>query len=418
MCDNKNSQTYGEICKADPTCSLEASRQLAEIWDEVVKHIILEMLALTKKEVESSLHVHLHGEMVLELARLSLVVSERVVADRIQGRLVDDISPEVEREECLGFDGMKKISETAENLAEEVWLKKFRNRWKPKAKAYFRKDVEKKATKVIPRKVDENHFIPRSVIKRYWASGQHVYRNTKNISGADKRKRVPVGSWGFRKNLYSDYLEAYFGLLEGDAATPIRMLLDMEPLNRPQQEAFVGYVVIQRLRNPYFIESLKRVMIPIVAAEVSPTKAEDDEYMRVVYEGLYRSNDFYGKLASPVLSSRWAIVISEAPSFVLPDVCNVFGEYKNRRFVIMPLTFNKCFISLPLLAEKSFSVVPRQIVANETLANDISFILRNAAQQDYLSDALIQFCDAEEEIEVVLIRVVEELCEAVEAKLI
>ena len=32
----------------------------------------------------------------------------------------------------------------------------------------------------------------------------------------------------------------YFGLLEGDAVKPIQMILNVEPLNRPQREALVG----------------------------------------------------------------------------------------------------------------------------------------------------------------------------------
>lgn len=109
-----------------------------------------------------------------------------------------------------------------------------------------------------------------------------------------------MGSWGFRKNLYSNRLEAYFGLIEGDAAKPIQMMLKVEPLNRPQREALIGFIIIQRIRNPYFIDKIERSVAPVVASEVGQNKAADKEYMRAVYETLYKQNHFYEKLAKPM----------------------------------------------------------------------------------------------------------------------
>ena len=45
------------------------------------------------------------------------------------------------------------------------------------------------------------------------------------------------------------------------------MILNVEPLNRPQREALVGFIVIQRLRNPYFIASLEGSVAPVVASD-------------------------------------------------------------------------------------------------------------------------------------------------------
>jgi hypothetical protein len=102
----------------------------------------------------------------------------------------------------------------------------------------------------------------------------------------EHKVRTPLGSWWFRINLYSDHLEAYFSLLEGDAAKPIEMVLKVEPLNRPQREALIGFIVIQRIRNPHFMEFLAKSMSPLVANEVGKDKANDRVYMQQVYKTL------------------------------------------------------------------------------------------------------------------------------------
>jgi hypothetical protein len=162
------------------------------------------------------------------------------------------------------------------------------------------------------------------------------------------------------------------------------MLLNVEPLNAPQREALVGFIVIQRLRNPHFIKSLERAIVPVVISEVGAEKAEDKEYMRAVYETLYEQNDFYDKLARPIIYSRWVVVRSENPEFLLPDVCNLFGIYENKQYVVMPLTPSDCLIVLPIEIEKP-RVVPHYIMASAAMARDISLMLSSAAKDEFLS---------------------------------
>jgi hypothetical protein len=322
--------------------------------------------------------------MALELAKLIYFLSEQIVADRMNGRAIREIDPQVEYEQCFSENGMEKISSTARNCAETVWLRIYMERWKPKTQTALRKEKSKKQTKISPKRVEKNHFIPKSFIKRYWAEEQFIYKNIKNSDGTITTERAPVGSWGLRRNLYSDHLEAYFGLLEGDAVRPIQMLLNVEPLNAPQREALVGFIVIQRLRNPHFIKSLERAIVPVVISEVGAEKAEDKEYMRAVYETLYEQNDFYDKLARPIIYSRWVVVRSENPEFLLPDVCNLFGIYENKQYVVMPLTPSDCLIVLPIEIEKP-RVVPHYIMASAAMARDISLMLSSAAKDEFLS---------------------------------
>ncbi len=392
------------IYKIDPFASPEKAQQLAEIWDEVVSSIIKEMLDIANPQMDD-LHINLREEMALELAKLIFFISEKVASDRISGRAINEIDHYVEREQCFSLEGKEKISNTAQNCASQIWLRKYNERWKPKTEAALRKEKNPKKKIIAPQAVENNHFIPKSFIKRYWSEGQFVYRNIKTPEGLEEKKGTPFGSWGFRKNLYSDSLEAYFGLLEGDAVRPIQMLLDVEPLNRPQREALIGFIVIQRIRNPDFMESLKTSVAPVVASEVGADKAEDERYMKDVYETLYSQNEFYDKLARPIMYSRWVVVRSETPDFVLPDVCNLFGRHEGRQYVVMPLTPKDCLVVLPIEVKEP-RIVPHYIKAPGSMTKDISYILRCAAQSEFLSTRDASFASVNEEPNKIMQRII------------
>ena len=164
-------------------------------------------------------------------------------------------------------------------------------------------------------RLGKNHFIPRWFIRDHWATDGKVLRWRRTSEGWTSTKRG-FGEWGYRRELYSDQLEAYFSLLEGDAKRPIEMLLETLPLNSPQREALVGFLVIQFLRNPDTIAELQQAVAPVIA-ELG--RGDDPAMPRKAYESLYRNNEFYHRIAAPVMWSPWAIVRSERPVFVLPD---------------------------------------------------------------------------------------------------
>lgn len=397
-------QMLNHILKIDPSASPQKAEQLAKVWDEVVSSIIEEMLANANPKMDD-LHIDLREEMTLELAKLIFFISEKVVADRMSGRTINDINPQVEHEQCFSLEGKERISNTAKNCTDRIWLRRYTERWKPKTEAALRKGKKQKKRIIAPKKVEENHFVPKSFIKRYWSEGQFVYRSVKTPEGLEEKKKIPLGSWGFRKNLYSDSLEAYFGLLEGDAVRPIQMMLNVEPLNRPQREALIGFIVIQRIRNPHFMESIEKSVAPVVASEVGADKVENKLYMRAVYETLYSQNDFYDKLARPIMYSRWVVVRSETPDFVLPDVCNLFGRYEGRQYVFMPLTPKDCLVVLPIELKEP-GIVPHYIKASSSTVSDVSYALRCAAKNEFLSGSDASFTDIKEEPNKVMQRII------------
>ena len=182
-------------------------------------------------------------------------------------------------------------------------------------------------------------------IRDHWATDGKVLRWRRTHNGWTSSKRG-FGEWGYLHKLYSDPLEAYFGLLEGDAKRPIEMLVETYPLNVPQRETLVGFLVIQFLRNPYTIAALQQGLAPVIA-ELG--YGDDPEMPRKAYESLYRNNEFYHRIAAPLMWSPWAIVRSGRPVFVLPDTFCARASATDGMRLIAPLTptASLCYSSRP-----------------------------------------------------------------------
>ena len=339
------------LMKADPQCQPAIADELSLIWDEVVKRIIDQMMDLTSDQM-TELHIDLREEMTFELVRLQNLLTNKVVIARVGDRSASQIDVMVEREECLGPAGESTISETAKDIADGVWLKLYRERWQPKTVAALRREKDPPNQELSIKPVQDNHFIPKWFIKQHWSSGGMIQRFRNDDYGKYSSRLLTFGQWGYRKNLYSDRLEAYFQLIDGDAVEPIRKVLNVEPLNRPQREALVGFLIILKLRNPAFIEQSALNMKPIVQHHVGQSESLDPNYLRAVYETLYGNNELYSKIAGPLLGNTWAIVEAPEPSFVLPDSAGILSSVSQGQIGCFPLTSTKCFVCLPPLEEK------------------------------------------------------------------
>lgn len=360
---------------------------LGTIWDEVVHRIVQELMRLSLQD-EPTLHINIREDMVLELAQLQLWLGECIVEKRTESRAVDMIDPVAERMDCLGLAGTRIIIGTARVAHEHIWKRRMDERWKPKSAKAIDLEKNPRAARLAVKPVGKNHFIPRWFIRDNWAVDGEVLRWRRTDSGWTSARRG-FGGWGYRHNLYSDRLEAYFSLLEGDAKQPIEMLLDTRPLNGPQREAFVGFLVMQMLRNPYFAETLKRGIEPVIAAL---GYADDMDMPARAYETIFRNNEIYDRMARPIMWSRWAIVRSVEPVFVLPDTFGLGGDLGDGMRLIAALTPNACFVTL-LGCETEKRIVPRHLSASDRLARKISSALAHAASQECISHPKFEIDD-------------------------
>lgn len=281
-------------------------------------------------------------------------------------------------------------------------------RWKPKSAKAIAGDKKSRQPTLAVKPVGKNHFIPRWFIRDNWAVGDKVLRWRRSEKGWVSSP-WGFGKWGYAHNLYSDRLEAYFGLLEGDAKEPIERLLDTKPLNSPQCEAFVGFLIIQLLRNPQFIEFVRRGIDPVIA-ELG--HSDDPQMLSKAYETIFQNNDLYHRLAHPVMCSRWAIVRSEAPVFVLPDTFGIRGLTSDGLRLIVPLTPTACFVTLPA-RESEKRIVPRHLTVDYHLAHRISSALVHGSAQEFLSHPTLRF----EELEAApFSTILQEIADAVAAR--
>ena len=371
--------TLGAVEKLRPDSDPKLIQPLALIWDEVL-HLILDRIMALAAEDATPLHINIREDMVLELAMLQLSLADQVVKKRVGERALEDIDPEEERWHCLGPPGESAILATAKVVYERIWAKRMEQRWKPKSQKAIEREANPRQPKAAIKPVGKNHYIPRWFIRDHWAVGGKVMRWRRTESGWNGALRS-FGKWGYGHNLYSDRLEANLALIEGNAKRPIEMLLDTRPLNGPQRQWFVGFLVIQVLRSPFFADALRQQLVTVLAElgyDGSPEMAAK------TYEALYSDNDFHHKLAHPVMWSRWALIKASTPVFVLPDTFVARTELGDGMRMIVPLTPTICFVTLPG-REREKRIVPFWLTVDEATANRISAALIGSAAQEFLS---------------------------------
>lgn len=100
-------------------CAAARAAELCAIWDAMVDAIVGRMTEIATQELEPA-HIHLRGEMALEIAQLTMMLTRKLVDDRLGRRAVGELTVEVEREECLGESGKSRIEATAQLVFEHV----------------------------------------------------------------------------------------------------------------------------------------------------------------------------------------------------------------------------------------------------------------------------------------------------------
>ncbi len=267
-----------------------------------------------------------------------------------------------------------------------MWTTKYQERWKPK--------TEKKITEAafptpakprIPKRVQRNHFISAFFLRDYWSSEGNFLLHEKAAPDAEPILSS-AGRWGFQRGLYSAELEDRFSLIEGDAKQPLRKVLNMDLLNDPERTALLGFLIVQKIRNPNFrtqiIQGTKGPVVDWVGIE----KADSKEIQQQVFEQLFDNNKFYNAIAHPLFWSRWVILRSDLPVFVLPDTSSILAKIKDRQVLFAPLTPRACFVCthLPERARNLKEALPTTIV-NSEMAVKVSAALMATSNKKFVS---------------------------------
>lgn len=370
------------VQKKFPQENEETLSSLVSVWAEVLKSIIDRSQELFLEQV-SVLHIDLKPEMTMSLINTVNGIAEKIVEARTAKRNVVDITPQEERAFYASAEG-KALIEGTTNVIYLAWLKHYRKRWEPKSKKKLKKEKSLPQPKRrYIKTVETNHYIPRFILKKYWAESGTLTRHARVNRDNWEIRQIGFGEWGHQKKLYSDKLEDRFSLIEGDAAEPIRKILATYPLNDPERLAFLGYLVVNKLRNPSYRRLLIEYMLPVTTAEVGKEEANNPEFQRDIYETIFENNDLYDQIASPLLWSRWVMVRTNEPVFVLPDTASIWGTFNGHRILVAPLTPTACFVSSGIL-ETEKRVIPDEL-SNDELARVISRSLIASCQNDFVS---------------------------------
>ncbi|HBP6900942.1 TPA: DUF4238 domain-containing protein [Legionella pneumophila] len=378
------SNSKSAFLKLYPDYKLDDIERITSVWDEVIDQIIRLIMEYSSAECPT-IHIDLREETVHELAKIISWISEVIVKERTQETNIKTLNYDKENKECL-LDNLakKKIKKTARDIFEKIWLKKYKERWEPKSLYKLQKEQSPKQNTLATKKVYDNHFISKSFIKRHWSFNNEIFiykRDKSNFIALPKKK---FSQWGFLKNFYTDRLEAYYQLIEGDAYEPLKMLIEGQLLNMPQKLALIGFIIIQHIRNPSFLNQLNNHMKPIIEKHVGKASAEDPEYYKKLNEYLYADNAVYEKMARPFITNQWVILKTENPTFILPDTFCYFGNYKDAPFKVIPLSNVTCLIILPWLADKSRKGIPIYMNKDQHLAELIVKILILTTNKEFL----------------------------------
>ncbi|WP_122073050.1 DUF4238 domain-containing protein [Pseudophaeobacter sp. EL27] len=356
--------------------------KLHELWSNTLAQIISRFEHDFWGEAET-IHVDLKPEMAITIAACTTEIATNLVTARTANRDLGDICPTEEASFQASDAGQALIEGTAKVLTTS-WLERYHVRWKPKTDRKLGNEKNPPPLKArTPKKVNDNHFIPKSHLRRFWSSDQKLTVYTRRSVKDWGVQERPFGNWGYQSGLYSDPLEDRFSLIEGDATDPINKVLDVYPLNDPERAALMGFFIVQKMRNPYYRKILIEGVLPVSVREVGDEKAKSPEFQRDVYETIFQNNDLYRAVARPLHWSRWAVLRSESPEFVIPDTCCILTKIDNLSWFMYPLNPNACFVATGM-PETEKRAVPIELKGEE-LAQAATGALIQSSVSEFVS---------------------------------
>lgn len=399
----KNILLEGSMTKED-----KKYNQLKTIWIDVADEIMHKVIEISFEE-DFVIHYSLREEVIYEYAKLLIWLENKIEEDRKNNREISKIVIQEEKEQCLNGNGREKINNTARLAYEEIWKKILYDRWIPKTKKLLGENTEKRRNISI-QNVNENHFIQRAFIKKHWSKNGIISIYCKENSGEFKRKDRPFSSWGKKTKLYSNELEYYFSLLEGDSSDPLEMLLNCLPLNRKQKESLIGFFIIHYFRNPFVMERIKE--------RVKRTGDKDsinEPMLSKAYESIFKNNKLYSEVTKGFLENKWVVVKSKKSIFMLPDSPCRIGKYSNGNgFLIFPITPKEVFFILPEIDNRNENekIIPFYRLLTEQKCKEIAILIKSFSEREYItSPENIEIENECEEISIEnIINLVNEVC--------
>ena len=327
-----------------------------------------------------SMHQNLYAEYAEEIVKLTLYISSFLNKNKEHIAIKNGI--------YIFTWPLEKFCIEVPVIVGKLLLNKYSERWEKKSKVAGTKQHPAKAGTVnIPlEKKEDNHFIPKSFLKKYWADKASGYIRKCNIHDGDiVYKDVPFGSWGYRKNFYSPYREELFSKIESSASTPIEKILNMRGVNLLEQEAMLWFVVMQLTRSPKFIDNFYKDIRNIIV-EHGGVESPEVEILQQFYDLLMGNHTLYTNLSAMLMGNIWCVLNSEQSKFILPDTAGLIGTSQGRTYVIFPITPHACFFILPIEDKYNMRVHVQSVVADDDISEIVYDALACDVENEFVGD--------------------------------
>lgn len=314
------------------------------------------MLEMWRAEAGPALPSRSRERLILELAQLSLWIDERVVAKQTGTRPIEHVDPLIERTALDTPHIRERIENTARTLMDRVWrplVERERARY-PLVVGSSGSPPNPRRGKVIKPSaspvVIKQHYAP-AFANKYWAgdSSAEIRVYSRAIDQHIRATDVGYKSWGRERLLYSQELEARFGLFEGDGKGPYTKLLNTIPLTEADRRCWIAYLIAQRLRTPRAIRAqlvgLKRI---ILRDGINYSTHIAD--LRTAYETLFSNNDVFAHFYRLITGRAWHIWRASPTGYFLRSdepVLIVASAERNEWQLCYPLSPSQCFVAGP-----------------------------------------------------------------------
>ncbi len=333
---------------------------LADVWSAEASKIVDRMLRITAARGVKSLPARARPEAIFELAKLGAWLDGQIIEAKTAQVPIEVIDPEAERNALKSPHIQDRIENTASILAEHIWLRLCERWWErfPAIAQEGAESVKRIGQHPQPSGTRRMHYSP-AFSNKHWASAGKLRVYTLGVDGTVRSKDVPARSWGRESFLYSQELEHWFSLVEGDAGEPYKKLLDMVPLNEDETKRWVAYLAVQWMRTPAFILRMLRKVSRFVT-EQSLDFPTDTGSLRRAYETLFSNNRMYAEVYRRLVGRRWEMWrTAPDPGFIRPDEVILVTSGGGRSWrLVYPMTPTHCFVAGPGAAEEPRHVVP------------------------------------------------------------
>lgn len=333
---------------------------LADVWSVEASKIIDRMLRITAARGVESIPPQARPEAIFELAKLTAWLEGQIIEAKTAQVPIQEIDPAAERDALKSQLIRDRIENTASILAEHMWRRLCERWWErfPAIPQESAKSVKRLGRHPQLGGTRRMHYSP-AFSNKHWASAGKLCVYTLGVDGTVRSNDVPARSWGRESFLYSQELEYWFSLVEGDAGEPYKKLLDMVPLNEDETKRWVAYLAVQWMRTPAFILRLLRSVSRFVTDQ-SLDFPTDTGSLRRAYETLFSNDRMYAEMYQRLVGRRWEMWrTAPDPGFIRPDEVTLVtsGGGKSWRLVY-PMTPTHCFVAGPAAAEEPRHVVP------------------------------------------------------------